>query len=161
MQQTPGPHCPDTASARAVSKLQGVETDGAALPYIDEHSVRIDAPRGQVWSALQDHTESMLRHAARNSLIGLLDPRPRSGFAVADSIEGRRLSLSGRHRFSRYQLVFDLEGGPAGSTTLRARSYAVFPGVLGGVYRTLVIGTRLHVVATNQLLRKVRAATVA
>ena len=60
-----------------------------------------------------------------------------------------RLTLTGRHHFSRYLLVFDLGDAPDGATRLRATSYAAFPGPHGRVYRTLVIGTRLHVVATT------------
>jgi len=134
-----------------------VDTADPGLSYIDEHSVRIDAPRERVWAALQQHTRSMLTSAQRNPLVALLGPHPREGFEVVEAIENRRLGLAGRHRFSRYRLVFDLTDGPAGATTLHARSYAEFPGVLGGVYRALVIGTRLHVVATNGLLRGVRA----
>ena len=70
-----------------------------------------------------------------------------------------RLTLTGRHHFSRYLLVFDLGDAPDGATRLRATSYAAFPGPHGRVYRTLVIGTRLHVVATTHILRSVRRLT--
>ncbi len=62
--------------------------------------------------------------------------------------------LSGRHRFSRYALVFELE--PTGEhTVLKALTYAVFPGVHGRVYRLLVISSRAHVVATRRMLASV------
>lgn len=36
------------------------------LPYIDEHTLRIDAPRNRVWSALRRYVEAMLRDNERN-----------------------------------------------------------------------------------------------
>jgi hypothetical protein len=53
-------------------------------------------------------------------------------------------------------LTFALTDGAEGTTHLRARTYALFPGVRGQVYRALVIGTRAHLVATSQILRSVR-----
>lgn len=126
------------------------------LPYIDEHVVRVDAPREVAWAALQRYTTSLLRGAERNPLLVLLGPQPRAGFAVAESAEQRRITLVGRHRFSRYRLVFELTDAPGGGTLLHARSYAAFPGLPGRAYRVLVIGTRLHVVATNLMLRAIR-----
>lgn len=130
------------------------------LPYIDEHTVRIDAPRNVVWTGLRQYIESMLHGTERNPLVALLGPQPRAGFEVAESIEQQRLSLAGRHRFSRYRLVFELSDVPGGGTCLHARSYAAFPGLHGRAYRALVIGTRLHVVATNHMLRRIRAAAL-
>ncbi|MEB3065015.1 hypothetical protein [[Mycobacterium] zoologicum] len=131
------------------------------LPYIDEHVVRVDAPREPVWAALQRYTTSLLSSVKRNPLLVPLGLQPRAGFAVAESIEQRRISLVGRHRFSRYRLVFELSDDPGGATLLRARSYAAFPGLHGRAYRALVIGTRLHVVATNYMLRAIRADALA
>lgn len=131
------------------------------LPYIDEHTVKVDAPRPQVWTALQRYTTSLLRNVERNPLLVLLGPEPRAGFAVAESAEQRCLVLVGRHRFSRYRLVFELTDAPGGGTLIHAHSYAAFPGLHGRAYRALVIGTRLHVVATNLMLRAIRAATAA
>lgn len=74
-----------------------------------------------------------------------------------EEVPPRRLALVGRHRFSRYSLVFELD--PRGRhTVLRALTYARFPGPHGAVYRLLVIGTRLHVVATRRLLGSIRRA---
>ncbi|MGB3473277.1 MAG: hypothetical protein WBA69_00665 [Mycobacterium sp.] len=131
------------------------------LPYIDEHTLRIDAPRNRVWSALQRYVEAMLRGNERNPLLAPLGLRPRAGFAVAESVEQQRIVLAGQHRFSRYRLVFELTGDQAGATSLHAHSYAAFPGLHGGIYRALVIGTRMHVVATNYLLRGIRTAAAA
>jgi hypothetical protein len=131
------------------------------LPYIDEHVVRVDAPRELVWAALQRYTTSLLRNGERNPLLVLLGPEPRAGFAIAEGVEPRRIILVGRHRFSRYRLVFELTDAPGDGTLVRARSYAAFPGLHGRAYRALVIGTRLHVVATNHMLRAIRAGTFA
>lgn len=128
-------------------------------PYIDEHVVRVDAPPEPVWAALQRYTTSLLRSGERNPLLVLLGPQPRAGFAVAESVEQRRISLEGRHRFSRYRLVFELSDGPGGATLVHARSFGAFPGLHGRIYRALVIGTRLHVLATTHMLRAIRAAT--
>lgn len=130
------------------------------LPYIDEHTVRVDAPRRAAWAGLRRYMESLLHGAERNPLVALLGPQPRAGFDVAESVEQQRLSLAGRHRFSRYRLDFELTDAPGGGTYVHARSYAAFPGLHGRVYRALVIGTRLHVVATNYMLDGIRAAVV-
>ncbi|RAV00488.1 hypothetical protein [Mycolicibacter senuensis] len=130
------------------------------LPYIDEHTVRVDASRQAAWVGLRRYVESLLRGAQRNPLVALLGPQPRAGFDVAESVEQQRLSLAGRHRFSRYRLIFELSDAPGGGTCVHARSYAEFPGLHGSVYRALVIGTRLHVVATNYMLRGIRAGVV-
>lgn len=131
------------------------------LPYIDEHTVWVDAPRTAVWAGLRRYIESLLHGTERNPLVALLGPQPRAGFTVAESIEQQRLSLAGRHRFSRYRLDFELSDAPGGGTCVHARSYAAFPGLHGRTYRALVIGTRLHVVATNHLLREIRGAVMA
>jgi hypothetical protein len=68
--------------------------------------------------------------------------------------------MAGRHRFSRYRLVFELVDAADNETQLSARTYAEFPGLQGRVYRALVIGTRVHVLATNQILRSVRRAAL-
>jgi hypothetical protein len=130
------------------------------LPYVDQHTLAIDAPRGVVWAALERYaTESL--GATKLELLGrLLGTEPRSGFAIAERDPGRRLALAGRHRFSRYRLVFELDEGPAGGTLLRALTYAIFPGLHGSVYRALVIGTRLHVLATRGMLHAVRRRSV-
>jgi hypothetical protein len=59
-----------------------------------------------------------------------------------------RLVLAGRHRFSRYQLAFDLTEVADSATHLRATTHA-------DIYRALVIGTGAHVVATTGILRSI------
>ena len=132
---------------------------GTDLPYLDEHVVTIAAPRDRVWAALQRYAAEQLRVAPGGLLARALGTKPSTGFEVADSTPRERLALTGRHHFSRYLLAFDLTDAPGGATRLRATSYAAFPGPHGRVYRTLVIGTRLHVVATTHILRSVRRLT--
>jgi hypothetical protein len=86
------------------------------------------------------------------------DPRPdpRSGFGIAETVAGTRLTLAGRHRFSRYTLVFELRDAAPDGTVLSATTRAAFPGARGQAYRALVIGTRAHVLATRHMLHAVR-----
>ena len=94
-------------------------------------------------------------------LTRVLGCSPRSGFGVASRVEGERLELAGRHRFSRYRLVFDLTEAASGGTRLSATTYAAFPGPHGTAYRLLVIGSRLHVLATRRMLASVTARATA
>lgn len=124
--------------------------------YIDEHAIRIDAPRDRVWESLRHYVDAILRSAERNPLGTVLGTSPRAGFAVDEVDPEQRLSLAGKHRFSHYELVFELDQTRDGGTQLRAQTYADFPGLRGRIYRALVIGTRGHVLVTNHLLRSVK-----
>ena len=130
------------------------------LPFVDEHAITIAASREVVWAALQHHAVTSMRIPEGNPIARILGTVPRAGFEVADSVPLERLTLVGRHRFSRYMLTFELTDGADGATQLRALTHAAFPGVRGRVYRTLVIGTRAHVVATLHLLRSVRRVSI-
>lgn len=141
------------------------------LPFIDEHSLPIGATRERVWRVLASTLRADLGASAPASLARLLQVVPaRSrgdwrgtlypgdslpGFVVAETESPGRLALRGRHRFSRYALVFELDAmGPA-RCTLRARTWAEFPGVAGGAYRALVIGTGGHRLIVRHLLSDV------
>lgn len=141
------------------------------LPYIDEHSTRIGASREQAWSALVSVLRAEFGGSAPRLIVRLLGAdatrsrgewreTPRlgdtlPGFAVAEADAPRRLALSGRHRFSRYALVFELDASDGDTCTLRAQTWAEFPGAAGRVYRALVIGTRGHRVVVRRILRRV------
>jgi hypothetical protein len=129
---------------------------GVELPYVDEHAVRIAAPRALVWTALQRYVGESLLRADGHPFTRLLGTEPSPGFEVAESDLHQRLVLAGRHRFSRYMLAFELSDMRDGATLVRAQTYAAFPGPAGRLYRALVIGTRAHVVATNHMLRSIR-----
>jgi hypothetical protein len=135
------------------------------LPFVDEHHVLVPAPPRVVW-------ESLTKQFSRPGLTGLVahllgtEPRRASGtppaegatlpgFAVAQAVPGSRLRLTGRHRFSRYELIFHLRP-EHDATTLSALTYAEFPGLHGRVYRRLVIGSGAHSLLLGRLLRAVR-----
>jgi len=131
------------------------------LPYIDEHATTVGGSREQAWRAL---VETMRRQTAGGEPLARLlgcdpaagtarfDGQPGQaipGFRVAEAEPGARLVLRGRHRFADYQLTFLLDD----DGRLRARTHAAFPGLRGHAYKTLVIGTRAHVLATRRILR--------
>lgn len=137
------------------------------LPFIDEHQVLAAAPAAAVWRVLGTRFGGLPPGAATYARLIAADP-PRAsgtpltegatvpGFAVAEAVPERRARLTGRHRFSRYTLDFTLVP-ESGGTTLSARSYAEFPGLLGGVYRGFVISSGAHRVLVRRLLRTIAA----
>ena len=127
------------------------------LPFVDENRITVEAPTEVAWRGLRRFVERMLVANDGRLITRLLGTHPSAGFEVSEEAPERRLVLTGRHRFSRYALVFELD--PHGQqTVVRALTYARFPGPHGRVYRGLVIGTRLHVVATRRLLGSIRRA---
>jgi hypothetical protein len=137
------------------------------LPYVDEHSTRLDAPVDAAWTALLAVLRRLGGSARLARLLGC-DPaqgtpafagRPGEavpGFRVVEAEPGRRLALRGRHRFARYALTFVLEEG-----RLAALTHAAFPGVTGRLYRAAVIGSGGHRLVTRRLLRQVARAASA
>jgi hypothetical protein len=85
------------------------------------------------------------------------------GFRVETADAPNALMLTGRHRFSSYALTFRSEPLRPGRTRLRAETRASFPGVAGGVYRVLVIGSGGHRVAADRMLTAIarRARAIA
>jgi hypothetical protein len=127
------------------------------LPFVDEHRTTIEAPREVVWPRLREYVDRMLAPDSHGVLTGLLGTEPPAGFEVSEEVPEERVVLSGRHRFSRYALVLELD--PSGRhTVLRARTFAAFPGPHGRVYRLLVISSRAHVFATRRILTSMRRA---
>jgi hypothetical protein len=138
-----------------------------ALPWVDEHAIEIDAPAAVVWPALLRTVERMTAGGAAPRyarVVGCADtepggPRPLEvgstvpGFHVAALSPARLLVLAGSHHFSDYALVFRLEALGGVRTRLVAETRADFPGLKGRAYRSLVIGTRMHVLAVNRVLR--------
>jgi hypothetical protein len=138
-----------------------------SLPFIDEHSLRIDAPADDVWAALL----RVLRSGTGGGewIARLLGCDPASGtaeftgrigdavpgFRVVEAERGQRLALRGRHHFASYALTFVLDGD-----RLRAQTHAAFPGMLGLLYRAAVSGSGGHRLVTRRLLRQVALATV-
>ena len=140
------------------------------LPYVDEHATVIAAAVDDVWPVLietLDRSFSRAGMASYTRTVGCADctasgPRPLAegstipGFRVVTAVPGSVLALEGRHRFSSYALIFRLEQVSAGRSRLRAETRAAFPGLAGGVYRLLVIGTGGHVVAVRRLLSVIK-----
>jgi hypothetical protein len=110
------------------------------LPYIDQHAVEIAAGVESSWAAVMRTAEAL----------------PSRGFRIASEVPGRELGLSGHHPFSRYALVFHLDEVGPGRTRVRAETRATFPHLRGRIYRALVIGTRLHILATRRILGRVK-----
>jgi hypothetical protein len=135
------------------------------LPHVDEHRLRISASSEAIWVALLGVLRRDLGGGAPLARALGCDPaqgtadfagRPGDclpGFRVAEAEPGRRLVLHGRHRFARYALTFVVHAGQ-----LRARTDAAFPGVLGAIYRSAVIGSGGHRLVTRCLLRRVARA---
>jgi hypothetical protein len=141
----------------------------AALPWVDEHATEIAAPAAVVWPALLRTVERMTAGGAAPRYaraVGCADtesggPRPLEvgstvpGFHVAAFTPERLLVLVGSHHFSDYALRFRLEPLGGVRTRLVAETRAEFPGLTGSAYRTLVIGTRMHVLVTRRVLGSV------
>jgi hypothetical protein len=142
-----------------------------SLPYIDEHAAEIAAPAASTWDSLLTVAERSFGSAGTARFARLLGcedlrasgPRPLAagsnmpGFHVAVADSPRELALAGCHRFSRYALVFRVDEVDGGGSRLRAETRAEFPGLKGGVYKTLVIRTRMHVLVTRRILAAVKA----
>ncbi len=145
-------------------------TTADSLPHVDEHSVEVEAAPTVAWEALLRVAERSFGSAgtARFArLLGCADttrsgPRPLAagsafpGFHVERAVPAAELALRGSHRFSDYALIFRLDESAPGRTLLRAETRATFPGLKGSIYRTLVIGTRGHVLLTRRLLNAAR-----
>jgi hypothetical protein len=141
------------------------------LPYIDEHSITIGATREHVWGILTSALRKDLGRTAPASLtrlLGLAPAEPRGGWrgtpALGDSLPGfevtearppERLALHGRHRFSRYALIFELDAIESARCILRAQTWAEFPGLSGRAYRAFVIGSGGHRLVVRRLLHNV------
>jgi hypothetical protein len=140
------------------------------LPYIEEHARCVGATRERTWAALIA-VGAELRGDATGPLARLTRPQPAlaagdwrrapepgatlPGFVVEEACSPSRLALAGRHRFSRYALVFELEDAGPDRTRIRAQTRAAFPGALGRVYRALVIRTGAHRMVVWRLLRRI------
>jgi hypothetical protein len=77
------------------------------------------------------------------------------GFHVVDSAPPRQLTLRGSHRFARYALRFELDAASPDSVAVHATTFAEFPGVLGRLYRALVIGSGGHRVVVQRMLASI------
>jgi hypothetical protein len=159
-----------TAGPSGRSDVTEASVQISALPYLDEHATDIVADADDVWPVLVDAVDRAFTRAGMSGYaraVGCADPTasgPRPlvegstmpGFRVVAAVPAAELALAGRHRFSSYALIFRLDRVGPGRSRLRAESRAAFPGVAGGVYRLLVIGTGGHVVLLGRLLAGVK-----
>ncbi len=143
-----------------------MSTEAARLPYVDEHSIEIEADAPTTWEAalrVVDGSFGSTPTARFARLLGCADvyasgPRPLAagstfpGFHVDTAEPPRELGLGGAHHFSRYALILRLDALSEERTRLRAETRAEFPGPKGRAYRALVIGTRGHVLMLRRLL---------
>ncbi len=141
------------------------------LPYIDDHVKTIPASRERVWGALLTVMRGQLGRKMPKpvAVVWGLQQRTRTGdwsagVSVGDTIPGfevgevdqqRVLSLRGRHRFSRYELRFELSERAPGHVEIHAKTFAEFPGPHGRMYRALVIGTGGHRIAVRRILSSI------
>jgi hypothetical protein len=140
------------------------------LPLLDSHSKVIPAGDAAAWRGLVRFVSDRMSPptAARYArLVGgqpaiASGPRPIEvgstipGFEVTALELGREVVLTGRHRFSRYQIVFKVsQGTTSAESAVSVESRAEFLGRLGRLYRVLVVGTRFHVLAVRRMLRSI------
>ena len=78
------------------------------------------------------------------------------GFHVVEASPPSRLLLDGQHRFSRYALDLRIEEMPGQKSRLCAETRAEFPHLHGNIYRSLVIGSRIHVLLMRRILRTIK-----
>jgi hypothetical protein len=140
-----------------------------SLPYVDEHVADVAATAERTWEALVAYIGTTGRNRRGRMVanrLGCVPSEPSGepgeigstipGFIVTRSIPPAVMALMGEHRFSRYALIFRITETPSGTVRLGAETRAEFPGGRGRLYRTLVIGSRGHVLATRSILRAVR-----
>ncbi len=123
------------------------------LPFVDEYSRVVRATPARTWEALQVYVDR-LAASSHGVLSVVLGTVPRSGFEVVETDPLHELVLGGRHRFSTYRLVFRSEPEGEGSR-LHAVTYAVFPGVHGRAYRTMLMVSTGHRRAVERMLLNV------
>ena len=128
-----------------------------AVPFVDEHIVRVRAPLARTWDAVTKLARRLAERPAPRAFVALWQLEPATGFAIASSSAPERIALVGHHRFARYELAFELHPAAEG-VELRARTSAEFPGAAGRLYRALVIGSGGHAIAVRAMLRQIRRA---
>lgn len=142
-----------------------MKTDG--LPFIDRHCIQVAGSSTAVWAALGDVLMRSFDGKVSSTFARVVgcdhtavEGAPLGvgstlvGFRVAEIQPERSVRLTGRHRFSRYSLAFELE-----NQTLCATTHAEFPGFHGALYKGLVIGTRVHVLVVMRILEAVKQRT--
>ncbi|MBJ8346201.1 hypothetical protein [Antrihabitans sp. YC2-6] len=117
------------------------------LPYIDEHATTVNSDRQRAWAAV---VKTVCRNPADPSTVP-------PGFVLDIATPPERFALKGRHPFSRYALIFELDEDGPGRTVVRAQTWAEFPGIHGRIYKALVIGSGGHKIVVRRMLRRIAA----
>jgi hypothetical protein len=158
-----------TTAENMVDPPRSVDVPLELLPPIDEHYVDVDAPADTTWAALfptlqrsfdgrfarryAKHVEAS-ETSARGDLHHPGGTLP--GFCVTRSIAPVMLALAGSHRFAKYAVVFRIDLLPGQRSCVKIETRAEFIGRRGRLYRAAVIGTRIHVIAVNRMLRAIK-----
>ncbi len=139
---------------------RAIDPKGVVMPSrapIDIHSVRVAAPVEWAFQAVLHLWHRHLGRSTPRAFRSLWGLEPDSGFEIAEEEAPSRLVLVGRHRFSDYELAFEV--APEGEGALvTARTSADFPGLAGRLYRAAVIGSGGHALAVRWMLRSIRRA---
>jgi hypothetical protein len=145
-------------------------TGRVTLPFVDEHTVVVDAGPEELWGLVLVQVERALSREGGARYARLVRAEPRAGggprplgagsafpgFEVVGFEPGRELALRGRHAFSSYALVFRIEDLGDGGCRLRAETRAAFPGPAGRLYRLLVISSGGHAIGMRRMLAAYR-----
>jgi hypothetical protein len=123
------------------------------LPFLDAHERAVAASQEQTWAALRQYVDRLIG-SSHQLVTWVLGTVPRNGFEVSEEDPPTAIALEGRHRFATYRLVFQVSPEKDG-TTLRALSYARFPGLRGTAYRTMLMRSTGHVRGVRHMLRAI------
>jgi hypothetical protein len=135
------------------------------LPFVDERAVEVAASAQATWDAVVAYASANARSSAAATGARVLGCRHLAtsgspaevgatfpGWRVAESDPPATFAMEGEHRFSRYRLAFEVEELAPERVRLTAVTHAAFPGLSGSIYRGLVIGSRVHVLAVRRML---------
>lgn len=158
-----------TTAEEVVEAPRTVDVPLELLPPIDEHYVDVDAPAEATWAALFPTLENAFdgrfaRRYAKRVEAG--ETRARGdlhhpggtlpGFCVTRAIAPVMLALAGSHRYAKYAVVFRIDLLPGQRSCVKIETRAQFLGRRGRLYRVGVIGTRIHVIFVNRMLRSIK-----
>jgi hypothetical protein len=123
-------------------------------PFLDEISRVVHAPAAAVCGAVEAFFAAEPHPIAKRygRLVGVQGER---AFNLHEKDRPHRLVFTADHDYAHATLTFVIEEDVSGATLLRLQSRADFPGTLGTLYRTAVIGTRFHVLAVRWMLKKI------
>ncbi len=82
--------------------------------------------------------------AESNGLASHVIGAERPGLVVREVVPHATWAAAGRHHFAAYQIVFRIAPVGAGTSRLTAETYAIFPGLTGRLYQTVVIALGPH-----------------